>query len=161
MHNFRSATCNKRYLDHLLEVSAVPTEQFERTRIAGQVEKCPEFISTATLYLAICDAAGLPVLTAHGIIAVVTNLQMNMWGSAWWVCCCSLLVAEFSPAACDQRGGAVGKQYVRPPASADLSILHPRLARSNDSPHSPEQIHIAMAGMKVHFAFCQLPPYLT
>ncbi len=92
------------------------------------------------------------MLTAHGLIAVVTNLKLIMWGSAWWVCCCSLLVAEVLPAACDQRGGVVGKQYVRPPASADLNILHARLARSSDSPHSPEQIHIAMAGVKVHFA---------
>lgn len=46
-----------------------------------------------------------------------------------------------------QAAEGIGKQYVRPPASADLSLTHPRLARSNDSPHSPEQIHIALAGV--------------
>ncbi len=53
VHNFTSATCNERYLDRMLEVSAVPTEQIERTRTAEQVKKRPDF-STATLYLAIC-----------------------------------------------------------------------------------------------------------
>ena len=42
------------YLDHRLEVSAVPTEQIKRTRTAEQVEKQPDLIATATLYLAIC-----------------------------------------------------------------------------------------------------------
>ena len=54
VHNFTSAYCNKRYLDHLIEVPAVPTTQIERTRTPEQVEKHPDSISTATLYLAIC-----------------------------------------------------------------------------------------------------------
>ena len=55
-----------------------------------------------------------------------------------------------------QAAEGIGKQYVRPPASADLSLTHPRLARSNDSPHSPEQIHIALAGvgLELFMALC-------
>ena len=48
-------TCNKRYLDHQIEVPAVLAEQIQRTRTVEQVDKHPFFISTAKLCLAICS----------------------------------------------------------------------------------------------------------
>lgn len=63
------------------------------------------------------------------------------------VCCCWMWIASDANLASRGQAVGIGKQYVRPPASADLSLTHPRLARNNDSPHSPEQIHIALAGV--------------
>ena len=38
-------------------------------------------------------------------------------------------------------------EYNRPPPSIDLPLTHKRLALSSETPHNPEQIHLAMAGI--------------
>ena len=65
------------------------------------------------------------------------------------LCSVLVLLCQIWAGACEQKGGGRGHPYVRPPASADLSLFHSRILRSSDAPHVPEQIHLAMAGVTV------------
>lgn len=65
---------------------------------------------------------------------------------SWQLCVVLLSPCQMRAVLGDQTGGGQAR-YVRPRASPDLSLSHSRLLRSNDAPHAPEQIHLAMAGV--------------
>ena len=63
-------------------------------------------------------------------------------GAAGGVTCLCMLMLVHREAA-----GSRLAEYNRPPPSIDLPLTHKRLALSSETPHNPEQIHLALAGI--------------